>query len=271
MTTPRLTLKKQMTLSAAILSILVLMATTVVPAYAQAQTIEVETATVTMVHEGIPITAKRHDIFRGRQHLIQIVAEVEVDGQKISIKSEPYSFDKLYSTTSYTTQSSFSKFRWDGILFVRAPGSSTQWIKYDHPDNFETYYPNQINKGYTLNGYSKQHNHIAQYALEEAKANTSFARIAGMLAAIIAALLALPELISKIVAGIIGLIGAILVLVGFVLYWFINDIIQTERGDGWIWTWGYTQYWFLWWRIGISWWMSFGAWRDWGFFVYVPM
>jgi len=247
---------------------LILSATLIVStALAKPQEIQVETARSLIIYEGVTVHAKRYDIFRGRQHLIQIVAEVEVDGHKISIKSEPYPFDKLYNTASYTTQTSFSKYRWDGISFVRAPGSSTQWVKYDHPDNFETYYPNQINNGYTLNGYSKQHNHIAQYVLEEAKRNANFVGIAGLLAAVIAALLGIPELVSKIVAGILGLIAAIIALVGYVIYWFINDIIQAERGDGWVWTWGYGKW--VFWGIVLAawWWMSFGSWRDWGFFI----
>ena len=261
--------KTQVALLATLLSMLMLMATTVIPTYAQAQTVEVETATITTVYEGVPVTAKRYDVLRGRQHLIRIEAEIEVDGHKITIKSEPYSVNKLYNTRYYSSSRWLPTYYWDGIKFVKAPGSSTIWVKYSHPDNYNTYYLGQVNKEYYLSGNSKTHNHIPQWILEQAKANTSFARIAGILAGVIAALLAIPELVSKIVAGIIGLIGALLALVGFVLYWFLNDIIQTERGDGWIWTWGYTEYWFLWWRVGVSWWMSFGAWRDWGFFVII--
>jgi len=112
---------------------------------------------------------------------------------------------------------------------------------------------------------------MPQSILEDAKATTSYARIAGLVAGVIAALLLIPEGISKLVAAIVGLFGAVLALLGFSFYWFINDILQTERGDGWIWTWGYTEWWFLSWRVGISWYTSFGAWRDWGFYVNVPI
>lgn len=248
---------------------LLLMASTAVPTYAQAQTIQVETVAVTMVYEGLRVTAKRYDILRGRQHLIRIEAEVEVEGRRITIKSEPYSVSKLYSAVFYSSSSSLPTYWWDGIKFVRAPGSSTTWVKYDHPDNYNTYYPNEINREYYLKGYSKTHNHVPRYLLEEAKAKTSFVGIAALLAGVIAALLAVPELVSKIVAAILGLIAAILSLVGFVLYWFINDVIQTELGDGWIWTWGYGKWEFWGWVVAAWWWMSFGAWRDWVFFVII--
>lgn len=255
-----------------ILLTIILIGTMAFPVYARKQEQEtvtvIETASLSFVHEGIPVTAKWLDIFHGRQHFIKITAEVEFEGSTITIESEEYPIEKLLPKNTHYT-SSLSTYYWDGIRFVRAPGSSTQWVKFDHPDNYNRYYRGQINRDYYLNGYSRTHHHVAQWRCEEAKRYADFGRISALLAGVIGILLAIPEIISKIAAAIVGLIAAIVGLVSYVLRWFIGDIIQDERGSGWVWTWGYGKLEFWGWVIAAWWWISFGSWRDWGFFVVI--
>ena len=73
---------------------------------------------------------------------------------------------------------------------------------------------------------------MSRWVLEEAKYTSSFARIAGLIAGVIRVLLVIPELISKLGAGIFGLFAAVLALVGYVADWFISNILQTELLDG---------------------------------------
>ncbi|MFH7882497.1 MAG: hypothetical protein QW140_02140 [Candidatus Aenigmatarchaeota archaeon] len=272
----------------AMLMFLVLSSGIAFPVYATNLTLNINVTmetSRTFEINGFVVHAKRTDIIKSGEHLIQIEVKTTVEGRVITIKSEPYPFKKLLltqnlsgtnkkyrilSTTSYTIASdSLQKYWWDNILFVRAPGSDYFWIKYDHPDNIETYYPMAKNKGYTLNGTSKRHHHIPQYILEDAKYKSTFASIAGLLGPIISGLLLIPELISKAIAAIIALGGAILSLVGYGAKWFIENIIQTELGDGWIYTWDYGKITFFGWVLAAWWRMSFGAWRDWGFFVLI--
>lgn len=154
-----------------ILLTIILIGTMAFPVYARKQEQEtvtvIETASLSFVHEGIPVTAKWLDIFHGRQHFVKITAEVEFEGSTITIESEEYPIEKLLPKNTHYT-SSLSTYYWDGIRFVRAPGSSTQWVKFDHPDNYNRYYRGQINRDYYLNGYSRTHHHVAQWRCEEA-------------------------------------------------------------------------------------------------------
>ncbi|MEM5834870.1 MAG: hypothetical protein QXQ69_03425 [Candidatus Aenigmatarchaeota archaeon] len=276
----------------ALLLLLVLSSGVALPTYASVSLLNtnltIETSKTFEIN-GFKVYAKRFDIIKAGQHYVQIEVKTTVEGRVITIKSEPYPIAKIYPqpklprvpmpswlfiepgyrVMATTSSLSLPKYYWDSILFVRAPGSDYFWVKYDHPDNIETYYPLAKNKAYTLTGASKQHHHIPQYMLEDAKYRSTFASIAGLLGPIIAGLLAIPELVSKVVAGIIALVGAILALVGYLIRWFIENIIQTELGDGWIYTWGYGKLTFFGWVIAAWWWMSFGAWRDWGFFIII--
>jgi len=271
-------------LLATLLIAMILMSSVVFPVYATVSAMNISTTIETFRTfeiEGFVVHAKRIDIFKLGQHLIQLEAKVTIDGRVITIKSDPYPFYKLLpqinqryriqeqNLAACATQTSLPKYYWDNILFVKAPGSSYYWVKYDHPDNVETYYPMQINKAYTLNGASRQHEHIPRYILEDAKYRSTFVSIAGLLGPIIAGLLLVPELVSKVVAGIIALVGAILALIGYIIRWFIENILQTELYDGWIYTWGYGRLVFWGWTLLAWWYMSFGAWRDWGFFVLI--
>jgi len=77
----------------------------------------------------------------------------------------------------------------------------------------------------------------------------------------ILAILAIP-VVGWISAALAAVIIAALIVVNRTLYYFLNDILQDERGAGWMWTWGFGSQWIFRWFY-----VSFGAWRDWGWFV----
>ena len=284
--------KAKLAILAILLAAIMLIAQIVLPVYATSVPAAKMETSRKFDFNGIEVWAKRTDTFQYNQWFIQLEAEAIVNGTKISLRSEKYPLAKLYqiltptrakkpttllekvstgTVNSLYTIQSLGKYWWDNIEFVRAPGDAYTWVKYDHPNNYDRYYPLQVNRDYALRGTSKVHYHVSYAALEDAKYKSSFASIAGLLGPIIAALLLIPEIVSKFVAAIIALVGAICSLVGYLLKWFIENIIQTELKDGWVWTWGWGKATFLWWTIAVWFWISFGAWRNWGFFVFLPI
>lgn len=278
-------------LSAILLVTIVLMSNVVLPAYANATPRTFETKIETQI-AGYEVKAKRLDILQMNQWFVQLEAEVMVNGTRISIKSNRYPLAKIYQLFSQkkqpssscliqssgkietlataTSSSTIPTYWWNNVEFVRAPGSSSTWVKYDHPNNYWRYRPGETNVGYTIVGSVLCH-HEPVYAIQDAKFKSTFITIAAMCVPIIAGLLLVPELISKFTAAVVALFGAICALLGYAIRWFIENFVETELKDGWVYSWGHTKVWFLWWVIGHSWWMSLGSLRDWGFFLYVPL
>jgi hypothetical protein len=155
------------------------------------------------------------------------------------IVTEPYPVSKLLQGLNDSSVSASSsdmpKYYWDGLKFVKYPGNATCYVRYDHPDNYDTYEPLENNIDYTLQGTSRTVGHIAKYHIEDAKAANDVGAILGALIGIVAALLACPEpIVSKTTAAIIAIIVAACTLIHEIVNWFLNDIVQTELGDGWV-------------------------------------
>jgi len=73
-------------------------------------------------------------------------------------------------------------------------------------------------------------------------------RILTALYGILPILLGITEGISKIVAGVAALVIVILEAIETGIIWFLNNVVQTELGDGWTWLWGFGSSWiFKWW------------------------
>ncbi|MGB9778781.1 MAG: hypothetical protein ACPLW8_05195 [Candidatus Bathyarchaeales archaeon] len=250
----------------ALLLVILCVAYIIFPAYATANPITVE-ASETLILYNIPVHVKRYDIYQFDLHLVKFEINFRVGNSIIFIKSDPYPAYKLTEASPLSTDP-MPKYRWDEILFVKAPGNSTHWVKYDHPDNYDTYYRGEVNRDYYLSGNSKYHHHIAKWRVEKAISDLDFWTLIGTTAntigGAIAFLLAIP-LVGKIVLIILALIAS----VWGVGRWFIQNVIQTELGDGWAWTWGHGK-WELFGRVlAFWWWMSFGLARDLGFFIFV--
>jgi len=76
--------------------------------------------------------------------------------------------------------------------------------------------------------------------------------------------------VGAVVAAMAAICIAMLALVGVPLIeCFIDAVMKTDDGDGWYWAWDFAEIRLLWWRIGPSWKMSFGRWRDWAWTIFI--
>jgi hypothetical protein len=176
----------------------------------------------------------------------------------------------LLDTTSETKTENQSdpltKYIWKGITFVKNPGNSTLWVKYDHPDDYETY-PYQPNKDCVIDGNGSTAIGIAKYHIEEAKKDNDLGSVIGALIGIVATLITVPEpIVSKLTAALLAIVLACLVATNLIISDFLNDILQTEEGNGWafIFDFGHFDFYcwqFLWFRLSV------GAWRDWSWLL----
>ncbi|MEM3588136.1 MAG: hypothetical protein QXO71_12560, partial [Candidatus Jordarchaeaceae archaeon] len=156
------------------------------------------------------------------------------------------------------------KYWWDNILFLKSPGPANLWIKYDHPDVYDTYNIG-VNERKYLIGNQKEHIHISRSAIETAKANNDLYTLLAGVVQFILTLLALPS-VGIIAAAIGAVIVAVLFLINRAVYYFLNDILQDEQGGGWMWAWDFGSWWLFRWFY-----VSFGAWRDWRWFVFFAL
>lgn len=207
----------------------------------------------------VPVT--EHVTYRDGEAYVKLEAVFRYGIYEIKINTTEFPLEALtFTPLSQLSIPSEYTYWWDGVLFVKAPGPPNLYIKYDHPDNYYTYdIPVNVD-GYII-GNSKKHCHVAQSRIEDWKSNNNVGTVAGALADLIAAALAVPKA-GWIAAGVAGVIVAILTLINAAFNYFLSNILQTERGDGWYWVWGYGEFWILKWF-----WISVGKLRDIGFFI----
>jgi len=173
-------------------------------------------------------------------------------------RSEPYPIASENAVKgNYGT---FSYYYWYNFKFVRVPGSPQQWVKYDHADNYYTYYKEQWNVDWNMykyhsSGWGKQVYHLSQYTMGVSIGQASLFYMAAALAAGIAGLFAIYFPIALIIAAI----AAFLVGIGVVISWFLTSIVLSEQNDGW----QYTHFN----HVNRDVLISFGAWRDLGIWI----
>ena len=156
----------------------------------------------------------------------------------------------------------FTTYDWYGFTFVAAPGSTKQWVKYDHPDNYYTYHPEEWNvewemcKYHASTGWKKAIHHYSQaqmgYAISTGDAGVIAYGTAALITEVIA-LVAVPPL--QILALILSAIAAL----NGVMAWFLENIVQAEQEDGWAYV--HADY------VHRNLLISYGEWRDWGWYV----
>jgi hypothetical protein len=203
------------------------------------------------------VTVVKTDVYKAGIHYIAFNASCKIGTIVVKLEAPLYPIPSLITTSSIPPD---YKYTWDGIEFVKAPGPPDLYIKYDHPNYYDKYNIG-VNDDKSLQGDSKIHTHIAKYHIEDAKQKNDLYALLASVVQFILALLAVPA-VGWIAAAIAAVITAALVIVNRAVFYFLNDILQDERGGGWMWTWGFSG-WFI-----IRWfWVSFGAWRDWGWFV----
>jgi hypothetical protein len=244
-----------------------------VPVVSSIPVIEENTAELTINIEGLEfkVTVVKTEVYIADILYIGFNVTCKVDRGYVKLIAP------LYPASYYTVQSkalssplmtmsaipSEYKYTWDGIVFVKAPGPSNLWIKYDHPDVYDTYNIG-VNEDKSLKGDNKIHIHIAKYHIEDAKAKVDLGSVIASAVQFILALLAYPE-VGWVTAAVVAVITAALWLLNRTIQYFLNDVLQDETGAGWMWAWGFGG-----WLIFQWFWVSFGAWRDIGWFVVLP-
>jgi len=204
------------------------------------------------------VTVVKTDVYKAGIHYIAFNASCKIGRIVVKLEAPLYPIPSLITTSSIPSD---YKYTWDGIEFVKAPGPPDLYIKYDHPNYYDKYNIG-VNDDKSLQGDSKIHTHIAKYHIEDAKQKNDLYALLASVVQFILALLAVPA-VGWIAAAIAAVITAALVIVNRAVFYFLNDILQDERGGGWMWAWGFGQ-----WIIFRWFWVAFGAWRDWGWFVF---
>lgn len=148
----------------------------------------------------------------------------------------------------------FYYFSWHGIThMLRTYGNDQQWVKYEHPDNYYTYHPQQWNLDWSEdvgNGYAMYH--LSQSNVAQALASTDLwvlmVTIAEAAIGLYGLLVEVMILAAKAVAAALLIIGAYMVATH---YW-LEHVVKAEQDDGWAYT-----YWNGWYLQ-----MSWGGWKD---------
>jgi hypothetical protein len=210
------------------------------------------TATVTDYHNGTKQVQLSIDI---EGPLSKNVQRMRVNLTK-TVDDTPTSDDDNTKTETQTMSEPYEgplrKQLIDGVLFVLAPGNYSIYVKYNHPDNYETYYPMEWNRHYDIQGVQMIHTHLSkievtdwinqQISDEQLWNNiiTGTAVMAGLFGAF-AAFFENPILgIMAIISAIASLFSWLLQVLGITnkSKWII-DTVQAEQGDGWSWEWGF--------------------------------
>ena len=146
------------------------------------------------------------------------------------------------------------KYYWYGIKFV-APGDPVYYIDFDHPDNFDTYYPGQWNTNWLKNNYPGQSGWL-KWAHHTASGTMQQAILFWDL---YLAIMPFAAAFGFEIYWLVGVILAILWGIGLGVWAFLTAIMQSEQLDGWSYTHDNL--------INHDRLISFGAWRDWGWGV----
>lgn len=259
--------KKFVILLTALLIFLTLSTQLLAPAMASItfEEISVTDLSVPTEYGVLEIKVVKKDIYRGGMHYVKFNATCRVGQyQCVQVETTEYPAIKLDVTKDLISTSAIPseyKYWWDNILFLRSPGPNDLWIKYDHPDVYESYNIG-VNEAKSLKGNQKIHIHIPRYQIENAKSNNDLYALLASVVQFILALLAVPA-VGWIAAAIAAVIVAVLFLINRAIYYFLVDVLQDERGGGWMWAWGFGGWWRFRWLY-----VSFGSWRDWGWYVF---
>jgi hypothetical protein len=179
-------------------------------------------------------------------------------------------------SASPASSSNAPDYYWNNIQFI----PSGTWlinnayvdVKYDHPDNYIVNFdgvglnPNgtpDTAKSYTVqgsNGVKADHLSVSQI-----NSLIEIGQFGGLATAIAGAFIAGA---SWATAGIGILIGVMLIIVGFVFTQFVQDIIQTELNDGWIYESG-VGHWNCWFLHSVWFSLSFGSWWNTWFHFFI--
>jgi len=169
---------------------------------------------------------------------------------------------KVSSAQNAPLQASYSgpliEYKWDGLYALLAPGNYTDWVKYDHDNNYFRYYPKEWNRNWEMEGTEKLHIQLSApdtdaWLKEEISNADVWSRLArigsafagGLLGGLIAATLKEPMSLKIALAGICAALGAaldwILELLGLKdskPQW-IQNTVMAAHGEGHAYAWGF--------------------------------
>lgn len=214
----------------------------------------------TLQVNGMAIVADYHNGTKQVQLSIDIQGQLSKNVQRIRVNltktvSDTFTSNNAKTQTQITSEpyeGPLKKQLIDGVLFVLAPGNYSIYVKYNHPDNYETYYPMEWNRHYDIQGVQMIDTHLSkievtdwinqQISDEQLWNNiiTGTAVMAGLFGAF-AAFFENPILgIMAIISAIASLFSWLLQVLGITnkSQWII-DTVQAEQGDGWSWEWGF--------------------------------
>lgn len=232
------------------------------------------------------VQCKRTDTFNlvgGWYTELTINGTVIFNGKEynFSFSAPKYPLAKIYETPTFeynenartnnydTLGLDIPHYKWDNLNYLKSPGSGSWHVEYDHLNNIDssgssgTYYDAPPNAGTpkVYHGSSKYHLQVTKWQLEDIKQNLNIWELITGGAGILAAALGLVLTVFGVI--MVGILLAALALLGIVVTFFIENIMETEIGDGWYWVFNIKEHFFWFIRYRVSWSMCVGEWRDW--------
>ncbi|MHA1290204.1 MAG: hypothetical protein ACTSPB_22715 [Candidatus Thorarchaeota archaeon] len=165
-------------------------------------------------------------------------------------------------THSFVTASdwgTFSTYYWNSFKFMFVPGSSQQDVKYDHPDNYYTYHPEQWNQDWSQKIGRYAIIHASEYVVSQTQ---SSANLWQAVLSMSIALISLYGLLAAAVAMAIKILAVLLVFLfiyASMIWLWVELVWKTEQGDAWSYSYLGTNGWIQ---------MSHGLWRNIWYYAY---
>lgn len=164
------------------------------------------------------------------------------------------------------------RYNWNGITFISTK-STPLYVAHDHPDTGPYDSPtydipvDEVSSTVLVANSGTRCIHLPKHIVDDMKESGTIAfALSAAITPILVWLFGLPELVgTKLAALILGLVDVIILCFGLAFTWWVDNVVRTEMGDGWSYMWGFGSWWIFNWC-----WISFGAWRDAGWFILSP-
>ena len=206
-----------------------------------------------------------------RMNFTKIVTPEELSYYKEGNKENQRLKSRLEETL-VTTFSRLPEYKWDKIYFVQAPGNETIWVRYDHDNNYERYWPMQFNLPWEIPigmyGNQKIHTHMSIADVYDWKTGArtrdeimkKYLALGGTTAGSFFGALLGEALVSlfALTGGTAAVVEALAAAIGAIIGWFISqlgvseeefveNVVEAEQGDGFYWSWDFkTAAWHSW-------------------------
>jgi len=135
-------MRKEILVSTILLVVLVLFAQLGLPVVASIPIVETSVTEVAVNFEEFGtfnVTVIKTDVYKGGTHYVAFNATCKIGVYVIRLVAPPYPLLSITKLVRPAAIPSDYKYSWDGITFIKSPGPSDLWIKYDHPDVYDTY------------------------------------------------------------------------------------------------------------------------------------